>query len=414
MNEQSSAKDKSTSLCCNDKESKLEPSQNVLYNSHNKKSKTAFNGIITKSESTPSVGNRDDSFDYQRYIDDIYDQSSSDYDHHHQQNIDQQYIDDIYDQSSRYYDYHHQQNIEAWSDGFDSSELEVEKEMSIMITRDEYGFPFYESMGDNAFRDERDGFNPDDYTTGNWKLEQEYRRRNGPYIGPPQEEWSQKSVVIGDLNSDERHQYSNGNDNNKIGNTDRNEAEENYLMGSNGVNKLRVSDIVELQLKEPQERFKVLNKIHQELILGYEGVDCKGKRYYGPKMNLIMRKDVAERIVERLPIVCNSCQVQLWYLKLSMFLVHYKYNIALMPFEYIDMNLGSVGICIPGVGRRRYNEMGKALAMLLTSKLLPCNRCTGLEKCTYNETLDMVRRNKRDLNGYDILYSLLSEIRFKT
>jgi hypothetical protein len=150
MNEQSSAKDKSTSLCCNDKESKLEPSQNVLYNSHNKKSKTAFNGIITKSESTPSVRSRDDSFDYQRYIDDIYDQSSSDYDHYHQQ------------------------NIEAWSDGFDSSELEVEKEMSIMITRDEYGFPFYKSMGDNAFRDERDGFNPDDYTTGNWKLEQEH------------------------------------------------------------------------------------------------------------------------------------------------------------------------------------------------------------------------------------------------
>jgi hypothetical protein len=32
-----------------------------------------------------------------------------------------------------------------------------------------------------------------------------------------------------------------------------------------------------------------------------------------------------------------------------MFHVHYKYNIALILFEYIDMDLGAVGICIPGL-----------------------------------------------------------------
>jgi hypothetical protein len=65
--------------------------------------------------------------------------------------------------SSSDYDLHDQQ-IEASMDGYDSSELDVENEMSIMMTRDDYGFPFYESMGDLSFRDNREGFSPDDYT----------------------------------------------------------------------------------------------------------------------------------------------------------------------------------------------------------------------------------------------------------
>ena len=285
------------------------------------------------------------------------------------------------------------QQIDAIIFGYDSSELHVENEMSIMMTRDDYGFPFYESMGDLSFQDNREGFSPDDYTTGNWKKEQAYRTCHGPYTGPPETEWSQKTSL--DSTSTQQH------------------MELNYLMGSDGVQHIRYSDLMHLELKEPQQRFETLCKVHRELILSYEGIDCKGRHYYGPRMNLIMRQDVAEKIVERLPITCNSCQVQLWYWKLSMFLVHYKYNIALIPFEYIDMNLGAVGICLPGVGRKRYDEMGKALATLLTCKLLPTNRTTGLEKCTYNETLDMVRRNKSKINGYEILYSLLSELRFK-
>jgi hypothetical protein len=298
-------------------------------------------------------------------------------------------------------------------DGYDSSELDVENEMSIMMTRDDYGFPFYESMGDLSFRDNREGFSPDDYTTGNWKTEQAYRTCHGPYTGPPEIEWSQKASLDSTSTQQQLLQHSTSNNKRILVNDDRIHMEQNYLMGSDGVQHIHYSDLMHLELKEPQQRFKTLCKVHRELILNYECIDCKGRHYYGPKMNLIMRQDVAEKIVERLPITCNSCQVQLWYWKLSMFLVHYKYNIALIPFEYIDMDLGAVGICLPGVGRKRYDEMGKALATLLTCKLLPTNRTTGLEKCSYNETLDMVRRNKSKINGYEILYSLLSELRFK-
>jgi hypothetical protein len=44
-----------------------------------------------------------------------------------------------------------------------------------------------------------------------------------------------------------------------------------------------------------------------------------------------------------------------FYAYLSNELIHY--NIALMPFDAIDINYGYVGLCFPGVGERRYLQM---------------------------------------------------------
>jgi hypothetical protein len=132
----------------------------------------------------------DDNFDYQGYIQDQYDQSRTDYDFQRRQNEE---MDDLINQS-RHFDYLRYQEEEAYAQGWDSTELDVENEMRHMrMHRDDYGYPFYESMGDKAYRDERPDLNRNDYTTGNWKQEQQFRQRNGPYRGPPQEEWTPKS-----------------------------------------------------------------------------------------------------------------------------------------------------------------------------------------------------------------------------
>jgi hypothetical protein len=218
--------------------------------SDTKVNSNTFNFDDDDYNSQPSY--EDDSFDYQKYIDDIYDHSSSsDYDLNDQQ-------------------------IEASMDGYDSSELDVENEMRIMMTRDDYGFPFYESMGDLSFRDNREGFSPDDYTTGNWKKEQAYRTCHGPYTGPPETEWSQKPSLDSTSTQQQILQHSTSNNKRILVNDDRIHMEQNYLMGSDGVQHIHYSDLMHLELKEPQQRFKTLCKVHRELILNYEGIDCKG------------------------------------------------------------------------------------------------------------------------------------------
>lgn len=46
-----------------------------------------------------------------------------------------------------------------------------------------------------------------------------------------------------------------------------------------------------------------------------------------------------------------------------------NYNIALMPFNDIELKYGDVGLCLLGVGIIHYTEMGRHLAMFLEDKL---------------------------------------------
>ena len=95
-------------------------------------------------------------------------------------------------------------------------------------------------------------------------------------------------------------------------------------------------------------------------------------------------------------------------MKLARFVSHY--NVAMTPFDAVDIDIGPIGVCIPGVGLRRYEEMGTALSTVIVSKLLP--QANGEKKCTINKTLLLVSRRGQDVNGYEIVHSLLKEVYF--
>jgi hypothetical protein len=59
-----------------------------------------------------------------------------------------------------------------------------------------------------------------------------------------------------------------------------------------------------------------------------------------------------------------------FYAYLSNELIHY--NIALMPFDAIDINYGYMGICFPGVGERRYLQM--------TTRIFKCSIMPSLTR----------------------------------
>jgi hypothetical protein len=70
------------------------------------------------------------------------------------------------------------------------------------------------------------------------------------------------------------------------------------------------------------------------------------------------------------------------------------------------LKYGEMGLCLPGVGWMKYNEMGNALSILLTTNLLPLDDDTILPKKLAQK---LCLANKTN-NGYKILHRLLEKI----
>ena len=96
--------------------------------------------------------------------------------------------------------------------------------------------------------------------------------------------------------------------------------------------------------------------------------------------------------------------VMQWYKSLVSVLSHY--NICLMPFKDIVLKYGEIGLCLPGVGWMKYNEMGNALSTLLTTNLLPLDDNSILPK----KLAQKLRLANKTNNGYKILHRLLEEV----
>jgi hypothetical protein len=232
----------------------------------------------------PNHQQPEDDFDYQGYIQDQYDQSRTDYDFQRRQNED---MDDLINQYGNF-DYLRYQEEEAYTGAYDSNELDVENEMRHMMHRDDYGYPFYESMGDKAYRDERPDINRNDYTTGNWKKEQQFRQRNGPYRGPPQEEWTPKShtqtqyEMPFDQDQWDRPQHRGFSPQRKppplrnsfdIPQSPRMPPDQRammYLMGQKGTPYLQQADFHILGFQNPRSSFEVVFPLHSKFMRNYE------------------------------------------------------------------------------------------------------------------------------------------------
>jgi hypothetical protein len=79
------------------------------------------------------------------------------------------------------------------------------------------------------------------------------------------------------------------------------------------------------------------------------------------------------------------------------------YHIALVPFAQIEMKYGHYALCPSGVGTRKFNEMGRVMALLLTMKLLPMDKESDLSHAL------KLAKDKTNPNGYKILHMLLKK-----
>lgn len=91
-----------------------------------------------------------------------------------------------------------------------------------------------------------------------------------------------------------------------------------------------------------------------------------------------------------------------WFNNLAQ-LAH-AFSIAICPFEHFELVYGPPGICLPGVGEEKYDEMGSILYMLLSSKLLPMQ--VSADDSELAQELKLATDTSVP-NGYELLHILL-------
>jgi hypothetical protein len=173
--------------------------------------------------------------------------------------------------------------------------------------------------------------------------------------------------------------------------------EEEYLMGYTGVPSLTQEDLERLGFLDPVETFDTIGPAHYSLMNTYEGNKYDGYTR-GPKHDKLMQASLFEKLEQT-----DARSVLQWYKKTAASLVHY--NIALMPFDDVELRYKAVGLCFPGVGRVRYNEMGRHLALFVETKL-PMDE--DAPNTHLAQALSLVA-SKTHPNGYEILQALLEE-----
>jgi hypothetical protein len=173
--------------------------------------------------------------------------------------------------------------------------------------------------------------------------------------------------------------------------------EEDYLMGYTGVPTLTLEDLERLGFMEPVASFDTIGPAHYSLMTTYEGNKYDGY-IRGPKHDKLMQASMFEKLEHT-----DTRSVLQWYKKTAASLVHY--NIALMPFDDVELRYKAVGLCFPGVGRVRYNEMGRHLALFLEAKLPMDEDASDIRLA---QALSLVA-SKTHPNGYEILQALLEE-----
>lgn len=168
-------------------------------------------------------------------------------------------------------------------------------------------------------------------------------------------------------------------------------------MGYAGVPQLQIEDLVRLGFQKPEESIDTIGASHYSLMMNYEGTKYDSYAR-GPKHDKLMQATSFEKLENTDPR-----SVLQWYKKTAASMVNY--NIALMPFDDVELRYKAVGLCFPGVGRVRYNEMGRHLAIFLEAKL-PMDDDAPNSRLA--QALSLVA-SKTHPNGYEILQTLLEE-----
>ena len=162
---------------------------------------------------------------------------------------------------------------------------------------------------------------------------------------------------------------------------------------------LQPSDIHQLGFFDPIKACQPLTQKHARLMQRYESQS----RYDGYRKGPDERSLVSSTAFITLESTKQDDVIK-WYEQLAQ--IAASYQIGISPFAHIELAYGPVGLCLPGVGGARYDEMGRALALLLSTKLLPMNDNSNDSELSLALELPM---DPEDQNGYEILHVLLKK-----
>jgi hypothetical protein len=104
--------------------------------------------------------------------------------------------------------------------------------------------------------------------------------------------------------------------------------------------------------------------MHRRLMDNWESVSKYGATSQGSNTILITNSTAFVPLESR-----NQTDVINWYNNLGQLIK--SLNVVLVPFEHIEQDHGAHALCPHAVGMNKYDHMGRALHLLLSSKLLP-------------------------------------------
>jgi hypothetical protein len=171
-----------------------------------------------------------------------------------------------------------------------------------------------------------------------------------------------------------------------------------YLMGMDGVPTLTQVDFERLGFQNARASYEAVSTLHYALMTNYEGSRYEGF-IRGPKQDKLLQSTAFEKLES-----LESKNVLQWYKKLVAMLP--SFNIALMPFNDVQLVYGVSGLCYPGVGLVRYNEMARGLALFLELKLPMGDEAPDTE---LSQALSLVA-SKPHPDGYEMLQTLLEHV----
>jgi hypothetical protein len=315
----------------------------------------------------------------------------------------------------------------------DNSELDIERLMAEQYDRDQHGMDYYQSMGDEKCRDRRrtyqdEEINRENYTTGNWVREQNYRIRNGTYRGSPREEWQEQFNYQQydedrerDMGFDFGQEYWDRSRGNGTGRSNSRQSPQRshqrhspqsrqsprspsylryaqdemamtYFMGEQGREYLQVSDFQLLGFLHPEASHQVIFPLHSKFMKNYENTSPYGYKR-GPDVKSLM----ASTTLKALNDTEQEAVIE-WYEFTAQQLE--TYGIQLTPFDEIELMYGPYAFCIPGIGIEKYNEIGRILAQIMMTTLLPMK--TNSNDSELSQLL-AIEAAKSRTNGFDLL-----------
>ena len=180
-------------------------------------------------------------------------------------------------------------------------------------------------------------------------------------------------------------------------------------MGPNGQPQLQQYHFHELGFLHPMEACDVILPMHAALMSSWESTSYQGgtsfRKNSGPDVRQLTSSSAFCRLELSTTKKDQSDEVIEWYNEFAQ--LAEPYSIPIVPFELLEPEYEATGICIPGIGTEKYDKVGRALHLLLSTKILPMNKYADDSEVSH--ALSSVTSQVKP-NGYELLHVLLKKM----